>query len=77
MSHFTRLLAPLNPLARLTLLAFLAQLAACASPQDQARRTIERLGPYCEALGYTAGSDKWLACIQTEHARRDAIINAQ
>lgn len=58
-----------------TLLLALAA-TGCASPQDQARRAIERIGPYCEALGYTAGSDAWRACIQTENARRTAIIMA-
>lgn len=49
-------------------------LSACAGPQERAARMIEKIGPYCEGLGYAKNTDAWRQCIQKEDARRTAFI---
>lgn len=56
-----------------TLLAAILTVA-CASPEQQAARAIERFGPYCEKLGYARNTDPWRDCIMKEQARVTQMI---
>lgn len=50
-------------------LAAAITMTGCASPQERAAKLVEKLGPYCEGLGYKKDTDPWRACIQAEYAR--------
>lgn len=58
----------------LTLLAITALTTACATPEQQAQKTLNRYGPYCEKLGYQKNSDNWRDCIMKEQKRVTDII---
>jgi hypothetical protein len=59
--------------SKFCLLAVVALVAGCASPQDRAATVVSRFGPYCEGLGYTKGTDPWRSCLTSEQARMTAI----
>jgi hypothetical protein len=50
--------------------------AACATPEEQAQRTLDRYGPYCEKLGYQKNTDKWRDCIMNEHKRVSDFVSS-
>lgn len=67
----------------MVLLAMLASLLGCSTPQERAQRDAEKrqaemalavtqYGPACKQVGYTENTDPWRSCVMQQAAANNA-----